>query len=491
MAVHTLTSCGVCPLASYSEEDVEMATTITATPETMTPTVEHKAHFYEHLALLSRRAPSPAAPTPSPVPVPTPVPIPQVAGSRFLIWKQDPSVTDPGIRLTFIPSLILDGPQDSRITTNLAGTTPVAANSNRDFIFAPGTPEFDCAHTFAVVRATLTMYQRLRGGAALPWAWNRGGNTDPITVFPRAGVTANAFYDRSGKVLKFFFFTPSGASQPVFTCRSLDIVAHECGHAVLDGLKPGWLGMGNPPQTGGLHEAFGDLTALFLICSQLDQVEAALALTKANLHDKNFLAAMAEQFGAALGFPQGLRNADNDLKLSQVSNEVHAISQVFTGGIYDVLADIFAFEQNRQAATKDPARVLLEVGYQLCSVLVEAIIAAPATGATYADVVNQMLNVSNARGEPAIYRTFLRNRFTFREVVVSPTPLTAMLEGRINLNDPSFVDGQDALKLAVHKHPSDRAPQDRSQCCGTMQLPQYTLGDQKKLQTGTSITHED
>jgi hypothetical protein len=103
------------------------------------------------------------------------VPIPLVIGSRFLIWKQDPSVTDPGIRLTFIPSLILDGPLDSRITTNLAGTTPVAANTNRDFIFAPGTPEFDCAHAFAVVRETLTMYQRLRGGAALPWAWNTGG----------------------------------------------------------------------------------------------------------------------------------------------------------------------------------------------------------------------------------------------------------------------------------------------------------------------------
>src|SRR5205085_3838428 len=141
-------------------------------------------------------------------------------------------------------------------------------------------------------------------------------------------------------------------------------------------------GAGNPPQTGGLHESFGDLTAIFLACSQLDQVEAAIALTKANLHAKsNFLAALAEQFGAALGFPQGLRNADNDLKLSQVSNEVHAISQVFTGGIYDVLADIFAFEKNRQAAVKDPARVLLEVASQLHSVLVEALIGAPATAA--------------------------------------------------------------------------------------------------------------
>jgi hypothetical protein len=130
-------------------------------------------------------------------------------------------VTDPGIRLTFIPTLVLDGPPDSCITTNLTGTTPVAANANRDFIFAPGTPEFDCAHAFAVVCETLTMYQWLRGGAPLPWAWNTGGNTDPITVFPRAGVTANAYYSRDEQALKFFFFTPSGASQPVFTCRSI------------------------------------------------------------------------------------------------------------------------------------------------------------------------------------------------------------------------------------------------------------------------------
>ena len=449
------------------------------------PITEQAISYYETLSLPSRRA------APRTIPHPIPIPIPLRVGSRFLIWKQDPTVADPGIRMTFIPSLVFDGPQDSRITTDLAGTTPVHPNANRDFLFAAATPEFDCAHTFAVVRETLTMYQRIRGGAPLPWAWNTGGNTDRLTVFPRAGVTPNAFYSRGLKALKFFFFTPTGASQPVFTCRSLDIVSHECGHGVLDGLKPGWLGSG-PPQTGGLHESFGDLTALFLACSQLDQVEAAIAQSKGNLHDANlFLSALAEQFGSALGFPHGLRNADNDLKLSQVGNEVHAISQVFTGGIYDTLADIYSFEKNNQAATKDPARVLLEVASRLHKLLVDAIVAAPAIGATFADVVNQMLNTSHAQGDPPIYRTFLRNRFTVREVVVSPTPLSAMMEGRINLSDPNFLDGKDLLNLEAHKHPSDRAPQDRSNCCATMQLPEYTMGDTKKLQAGAGITQDD
>ena len=450
---------------------------------TISPSLEKKLQQYENMDTNSNAAAAP-------IPVPIPIPIPLIAGSKFLIWKQDPTVLDPGIRLSFIPSVVLDGPRDSRITTQLTAITPVHANINRDFIFTPGSPEFDCAHAFAIVRETLTMFQRTRGGAPLPWAWNVGGNTDPMKVFPRAGVTPNAFYSRGAKSVNFFFFTPSGASAPVFTCRSLDIVAHETGHAVLDGLKPGWLASGNPPQTGGLHESFGDLTALFLACTQLDQVDAAIAQTKANLHNKNFLAALAEQFGAALGFPQGLRNADNDQKLSQVSNEVHAISQVFTGAMYDVLADIFTFEKIQQGAVKDPARILLEVAAKLCKLLVDGIAASPAIGATYADVVNHMLVVSNGQGDPPIYRSFLRSRFTTREVVVSPTPLTAMREGRMNYGDPKFTEGKDATKMEAMRHDSDHAGQNRSHCCGTMQHPEYTLGDQKKLMAGAMV-HED
>lgn len=437
------------------------------------PTVQ----FYEAL-----QARQPAMPLPVPIPTPIPIPWPLPFGSRVLIWKQDPSVGALGRRLTYIPGLVLNGPRDARVNTQLPGTTPVARNVNGDFIFGATTPEADCAHTFAVVWQTLKMYERANGGTKIPWAWNTGGNTDVITVYPRAGVTPNAYYSRGQKALKFFYFTPSGASSPVYTCRSLDIVSHEAGHAILDGLKPDWLGIGNPPQTGGLHESFGDLTAIFLALSQFDQVEAFIAMTKANLHAKNFLAALAEQFGSALGRSTGLRNADNNLKLSQVSNEVHAISQVFTGGIYDVLADIFAFEKNRQRNTKDPAQVLLEVSQDLCKLVLEAIIQAPNVAATYADVVNAMLTISHGQGDPPIYRTFIRNRFTFREVVVSPVPLTMMAGGKIDLDNPEFVDGEDVLVLeAAHPdHPSLQASQNRSGCCGTMQLPEYAQ-DQKEL----------
>jgi hypothetical protein len=424
---------------------------------------------------------------PRPNEVPTP---PAAPGSRFLTYKQDPSVGDSGIRTVFVSGLILNGPRDARIQAELAGTTPVARNTNGDFIFPLDSNQFDCAHTWAVVRETLTMCERLHG-APIPWAWNTGGNTDLIKVFPHAGVTANAFYSRTAKALKFFFFTPQGSTSQVFTCQSLDIVAHEAGHAILDGLKPGWLSNGSPPQTGGLHESFGDLVAVFLALSQLDQAEAVMALSRNNLHAKTFIAHVAEQFGAALGKPFGLRNADNDLKLSEVGNEVHAISQVFTGGIYDIMADIFAFELDRQGNKKRPSLILVEVASHLSKLVLDAIIAAPDSNAVYADVINKMLVLSKNQNDPPIYRTFIRNQFTFREVVVSPTPLDDMMAGLMPLGDPNYADGEDVLVLEQANTPASLvAQQNRSLCCGTMQLPEFRR-DESDLSDGKSLSDDE
>jgi hypothetical protein len=377
------------------------------------------------------------------------------------MWKQDPTVGEIGIRRAFLPGLVSTGPKDARINVTIQGMPPIAANTFGDFIQTPLTNEFDAVHTFAVVRETLTLHQRaLAAGASpapIPWQWNGPSNTDPIQVFPHHSQMMNAFYQRNLKTLAFGFFAKPGApsgSPLIYTCRSLDIVSHETGHAILDGLKPQWLSSANTPQTGALHEAFGDLTAIFLSLSQFDQVEAVIAQTKANLHDKTFLSDLAEEFGLALGRPNGLRNADNDLKLSQVSNEVHDLSQVFTGAIYDILADIFGFE--RKPALRDDAVVLHEAAHYVHSLLLRAIVQAPAQNATFADVANKMLVIANQDGKPVSYRNFIRNRFTVRQVVVSPTPLTVNHEAGVELR---------AADYAFHA-----APQNRRGCCGTMNL---------------------
>jgi hypothetical protein len=427
-----------------------------------TPTNQYRQHRKQKTAIEANGKPAHAEVPLNPPISAAPIPIPMLSGSRMLIYKQDPSVGEIGIRKVYLPSFVSNGPQDLRLKS--MGLPTVSKNAFGDFIQTPNTEAFDSVQAFAVARLTLTMVQRALAlnnlPNSLPWQWNSATNIEPLQVHAHGlPDVMNAFYSRTQRSIKFGDFVAPGTSKRIFTCRSFDIVAHETGHAILDALKPGWILAGNPPQTGGLHESFGDLVAVFLALSQYDQVEAIIAQTKANLHDKTFLSDLAEQFGLALGRPNGLRNADNNLKLSQTGSEVHAISQVFTGGIYDVLADIFQFERN--SSKKDDAQVLHECAQYLFGLLLRSLMAAPNSGATYAHVVNQMLAKCFADGKPVKYRNFIRNQFTMREVVVSPIPLNADLK-----------DGVE-LKAFEHESMHKHALQDRSTCCGTMKHEEY------------------
>src|SRR5689334_8852077 len=112
------------------------------------------------------------------------LPLPYAFGARVLMWKQDPSVDEIGTRKVFLPGVVLAGPRDARIAIALDADTPaVEPNAFGDFVTMPDTPQFDAVHTYAVVRQTLTMYQRALSGAGstmpLPWQWNSSVDTTP------------------------------------------------------------------------------------------------------------------------------------------------------------------------------------------------------------------------------------------------------------------------------------------------------------------------
>ena len=135
-------------------------------------------------------------------------------------------------------------------------------------------------------------------GRPIPWASGFGR----LLVLPHAGYQQNAFYDRATGALHLFYFEgPDG--KPVYTCLSHDIVAHELGHAVLDGLKPGYNEVSSP-ETAGFHEYFGDAIAML---ASLRRREIAMLVTQgapARLKAKNVVSAIASEFGAAIhGLP--------------------------------------------------------------------------------------------------------------------------------------------------------------------------------------------
>ena len=338
-----------------------------------------------------------------------------MTGSKTNMWKQDPSVKKVGIRTTYIPTEVSNGPSDADIS--IEGVPTVIGNADNDFMFDPAENpiEFDAVHTFTVVRKVLTMYRRAFNRNNITqnfsWQWGQG----PIRVYPRAGIEANAYYSREEKGLRFFYFHPGNneAEPLLYTCRSFDIAAHETGHAILDSLKPGFWNSWHP-QTGGLHEAFGDLTSILAMLSQMDMCEAIIAESKGDLHAKSFFPAVAEQFGEAFGRTDGLRNADNDLKLSEVSNEVHDLSKVFTGAVYDILAD--CYKDYYKEELYDQSETLFRIGKHVTSLLIMSIYNGPERNATYKDIANQMIEI-----EPdAKRKEFIQKQFADREIIGGP-----------------------------------------------------------------------
>ena len=350
-----------------------------------------------------------------------------MTGSKVKIWKQDPSVKSIGVRTAYIPTQVLNGPKDHEI--EIKGAPHVLANSNQDFIFSPieNPQEFDAVHTFTVVRQVLTMYRRalVRNKIEIDLKWQWG--SDPISVYPNAGEDANAYYSRDEKALRFFYFPndDGGDSSIIHTCRSFDIVAHEVGHAILDALRPGYWASWHP-QTGGLHEAFGDITAILTMLAQMDQCEAIIAEAKGDLHAKSFFPALAEQFGDALGRTMGLRNADNDLTLSEVSNEVHDLSKVFTGAFYDILADIYS--DYHKPDQYDQAETLFRVGKHMTSLVILALLKGPEENASYADIANLMIEIEPVNE----WKVFIQQQFSKREVLGSHASMTAIQPRSLN-----------------------------------------------------------
>jgi len=301
-------------------------------------------------------------------------------GTRVRVWKADPSVKSVGIRELYLPRTDIEsGPQDSFLAVN-APTDPISPDDNGDFLLdfddePAKVPEsdnhtrFDTVHTFASVRYT---YDLIIGDLEYldgkPPQLTRPWGNKKLTIHPHAGEDANAFYSREG-VLKFFYTSQRG-NAPIYLCRSIDVVAHEAGHSILDILQPGWLANG---QAGGFHEAFGDLCSLFVLISMADIADLFVTLTKANLRDpENFLSAVGEEFGELLrNKTKGLRNLSNTLKGSQADAEVHALSLVFSGYYYDVLADVYGFERN--PAIKSDTETLMDVGTILRRALIIAI----------------------------------------------------------------------------------------------------------------------
>ena len=69
--------------------------------------------------------------------------------------------------------------------------------------------------------------------------WNLDDPAGPQGRAAHSRQKQNAYYNRNERRLEFYYFpSPTKPNEIVYTSLSRDIVAHETGHAILDGIAP-------------------------------------------------------------------------------------------------------------------------------------------------------------------------------------------------------------------------------------------------------------
>lgn len=197
-------------------------------------------------------------------------------------------------------------------------------------------PAFLQVCSFAMALRVMYMFERKETlGRDLTW----GFDVPQLLIVPRAGEMANAFYYRDAHCVQFFFVTLK--NKIIFTCLSRDIVAHEMGHAIIDGINLDLLDACTP-QSLAIHEAIADLTACLMAFESHNLRDYVLKEKNGNIEDSRVFSSIGEELGKLLRHRYGLRNLNNDLKSGDVSRtEPHELSQVLSGALYKVLIEIY------------------------------------------------------------------------------------------------------------------------------------------------------
>jgi hypothetical protein len=295
-------------------------------------------------------------------------------------------------------------------------------------LFNPGTPEFQAGELFVVLTNTFASWVDFFGA---DFQWQPKFAQLPIA--PRAGKDFNAYYDRRG--LKFFYATDPKTRQVMYTCESSDIVAHECGHAILDAHHPDYwdslLG-----ETGAFHEAFGDMSAMLVTLADPRVRAAMLAENNGDLAKSNVVSRLAEQLALGLfnaGYTDAvaswnaLRDAANKFKYkdpdllpgrapgAKLSSESHSFSRVFSGAFYDLLVAIY--EQIRKAdggLTADAA--LSQARSDAGHLLAQGLILAPRGDAPFKTIASSMITADQQNNQ-GMYFAALKKVFSTRRIL--------------------------------------------------------------------------
>jgi hypothetical protein len=317
-------------------------------------------------------------------------------------------------------------------------TKPARGRYNTDGV-PRDSAKFLAVNAFGTVFETVRMFEeRAALGRQVVWAFDG----DQLLVVPRAGQWANAFYERATRSLQFFWF--DAANTRIYTALSRDIVAHECGHALLDSVVPS-LYDALTPESIAIHEAAADLVAVLMALRSKPLRILVLKQSDNSITNATAFSSIAEQFGAARPTPEdphphALRDLLNHNTMSSVDHRrPHELSTVLSAIFYETLVDMFEAQKQRivdSAASSPPPEIAHAANRALASsaiifrrLLLRGIDYLPPGDLTFADVGRATLAADRAAlpdaASPATAqgRKTFANRFVERGIVAAATDL--------------------------------------------------------------------
>jgi hypothetical protein len=164
-----------------------------------------------------------------------------------------------------------------------------------------------------------------------------------LLLLPHAFLGPNAFFDPQLGGVCFGYF-PADAErpgenvpgQPVFTCLSHDIIAHEVTHAIVHRLREHFLERTNDDVLA-FHEGFSDIVAIFQHFSFPSVLREAIRASRGNLSEPTELVQLAAQFGHATGRGGALRSALDTANpaLYRASLEPHVRGSILVAAVFE------------------------------------------------------------------------------------------------------------------------------------------------------------
>jgi hypothetical protein len=387
----------------------------------------------------------------------------------FVTYFQDPFVakTDPQkafdeqVLVDWEPGLT-DGPTSSRFAiVDYNGDTeilepPAEWDAKAEvFVGTDGKPvdklaarsfQFHQVSLWALLQGALAYFEDASAlGRPIPWAFE--GNR--LIVVPHAGYGENAYYDRSSKSLQFYYF--GSDEDPVYTCLSTDIVHHEFGHAVLDGIRP-LLNESINPQTGAFHEFVGDLTAILLTLKNHRLRRQLADATGGKIEDAKTVSSLAEQFGKAAFDRPYLRTARNPDKMSDMRNETspHRLSGVLTGAMFDALiaiGNVLASSEQKVGKARKPKQVFWDAADRMQRTAIQPLDLLPPVDVTFRDYAFAVCRSQELSDplDPEDYYGLLIKVFRDREIISE--------KDEAELREPHYL--YERIDLSVNRNIND------------------------------------